>query len=95
MSSRGIDAGVAEYDCRIAARARIEAPPLGRLRIVFDRAGHHVLGTHALAAAAADLMEGAALAVRNDMHLEELATTIHPHPTPTEAFGLTVQLALR
>ena len=93
--TRGIDAGVAEYNYRIDARAQIDAAPLGRLRIVFNRADHRILGVHVMADGAADLMGEAALAVRTGMRLEQLATTIHPHPTLTEAFGLTARMALR
>ena len=39
-------------------------------------------------------MGEAALAVRNGLTLEQIAASIHPHPTLTEAFGLTALSAL-
>ena len=43
---------------------------------------------HALVEGAADLMGEAALAVRQGLRVDDLASAIHPHPTLTEAFGL-------
>ncbi len=90
----GMDVGVAEYDYRIDARAQIAGEALGRLRIVFDRHDHRIVGIHALIEGAADLMGEAALAVRNGMTLEQMTASIHPHPTLTEAFGVAARAAL-
>ncbi|MFY2861145.1 hypothetical protein ACOJVU_15610 [Mycobacterium sp. THU-M104] len=67
---------------------------LGRLRIVYRRDGRRIVGIHALVEGAADLMGEAALAVRNGLTLEQMAASIHPHPTLTEAFGLATRTAL-
>jgi dihydrolipoamide dehydrogenase len=85
---------VAEYDYRIDARAQITGDMLGRLRIVYRSDDHVILGIHVLAEGAADLMGEAALAVRNGLTLEQMAASIHPHPTLTEAFGITALSAL-
>jgi dihydrolipoamide dehydrogenase len=85
---------VAEYDYRIDARAQITGETLGRLRIVYRDDDHRILGIHVLAEGAADLMGEAALGGRNGLTLEQMATSIHPHPTLTEAFGLTALSAL-
>ncbi|WP_417808164.1 dihydrolipoyl dehydrogenase family protein [Thioclava sp.] len=86
--------GVAEYDYRIDARAQITGDTLGRLRIVYRIEDHRILGIHVLAEGAADLMGEAALAVRNALTLEQMGASIHPHPTLTEAFGITALSAL-
>ena len=85
---------VAEYDYRIDARAQISGETLGRLRIVYREDDQRIVGVHVLAEGAADLMGEAALAVRNGLTLEQIAASIHPHPTLTEAFGLTALSAL-
>lgn len=90
----GMEVGVAEYDYRIDARAQIGGEPLGRLRIVYRKEDHRIIGVHALVEGAADLMGEAALAVRNGLTLEQLAASIHPHPTLAEAFGLAARAAL-
>ncbi|OIQ71567.1 dihydrolipoyl dehydrogenase [mine drainage metagenome] len=92
--AKGIEVSVIEYDYRIDARAQIAGETIGRLRLVYRSDDHRILGIHVLVEGAADLMGEAALAVCNGLTLEQLAAAIHPHPTLTEAFGLTAQLAL-
>lgn len=87
-SAAGEDVDITEYDYRIDARAQISADADGYLRIVYRRQDHRIVGIHALVEGAADLMGEAALAVRHNLTLEQLATAIHPHPTLTEAFGI-------
>lgn len=84
----GEEVGIAEYDYRVDARAQISSDASGRLRMVYRRKDRRIVGIHVLVEGAADLMGEAALAVRRGLSLEELAATIHPHPTLTEAFGL-------
>ena len=84
----GHDVAVTEYDYRIDARAQISGESLGRLRIIYRRDDRRIVGVHALVEGAADIMGEAAIAVRNGLTLEQLAASIHPHPTLTEAFGL-------
>jgi dihydrolipoamide dehydrogenase len=84
----GHDVAVTEYDYRVDARAQISGEPFGRLRIVYRTEDRRIVGVHALVEGAADLMGEAAIAVRNGLTLEQLAASIHPHPTLTEAFGL-------
>ncbi len=86
--SAGLDVSVAEYDYQADARAQIGAEAFGRLRVVYERASRRIVGIHALVDGAADLMGEAALAVRQGLRVDDLASAIHPHPTLTEAFGL-------
>ena len=90
----GMEVAVAEYDYRGDARAQIADETLGRLRIIYRAEDHRIVGVHALAEGAADLMGEAALAVRNGLTLEQLAASIHPHPTLTEAFAQAARTAL-
>ncbi|AOV18290.1 hypothetical protein BJI67_15560 [Acidihalobacter aeolianus] len=85
----GLDVTVAEYDYRIDARAQISGDAFGRLRLVYRKDDRRVVGIHALVEGAADLMGEAELIVRHGLTLEQVAEAIHPHPTLTEAFGLT------
>ena len=84
----GLDVAVAEYDYRIDARAQISGDAFGRVRIVHRLDDRRVVGIHALVEGAADLMGEAALVVRHGLTIDQIAETIHPHPTLTEAFGL-------
>ncbi|PCH69583.1 MAG: pyruvate dehydrogenase, partial [Rhodobacteraceae bacterium] len=90
----GLDVAVAEYDYRIDARAQISGEAEGLARIVYQRKDLRIVGIHVLVAGAAGLIGEAALAVANGVTLPQLAATIHPHPTLSEAFGLAARAAL-
>jgi dihydrolipoamide dehydrogenase len=90
--AEGIDVAVAEYDYAADARAQISGETEGMLRIVYRRSDRTVLGIHVLVEGAADLMGEAALAVSAHATLSQIASAIHPHPTLSEAFGLTARL---
>ena len=53
----------------------------GFFQIVADGEGHRILGVQIIGAEASDLVSEAAVAIRNGLTLEELAETVHPHPT--------------
>lgn len=90
----GLDVTVAEYDYQVDARSQITGDAFGRLRIVYRQDNLRIVGIHALVEGAADLMGEAALAIRHGLTLNQMASAIHPHPTLTEAFGLTALNAL-
>lgn len=56
----------------------------GFVKIVADAASHEVLGMHILGPHASDLIMEGALAIRQHLTSDALATTIHPHPTLSE-----------
>lgn len=89
-----LDYGVARYDYRVDARSQIQGSAEGQLKILFDRASHVILGVHVLAEDAGPLMGEAALLVGSGMRLQELAGSVHPHPTLTESFVLAARAAL-
>lgn len=91
----GLEVGTVEYDYRMDARAQIGGDAEGLLRLVFRADDRRIVGIHAFVEGAADLMGEAAAIVRNGLTLEEVAASIHPHPTLTEAFGLAAAAALR
>jgi len=82
----GLDVAVAEYDYRGDARAQISGDADGLLRIVYQKTDRRIVGVHALIEGAADLMGEAAVAIASRLTLPQLANTIHPHPTLSEAF---------
>ena len=57
----------------------------GMVKIIAGTKYGEILGVHILAPRATDLIAEAALAIRLEATLEELADTIHCHPTVTEA----------
>ncbi|MFP5519953.1 MAG: dihydrolipoyl dehydrogenase [Bdellovibrionia bacterium] len=53
----------------------------GFVKIIADKASHVVLGVHIVGPEASNLISEAALAIEMGARLEDLALTIHPHPT--------------
>ena len=69
-----------------SARARTLGAPAGYTEVVADAAGT-VLGVHLVGAHVSELAGEAALAVELAATVEDLAATIHPHPTMSEALA--------
>jgi dihydrolipoamide dehydrogenase len=57
----------------------------GFVKVVTDAEQHRVLGIHVVGPAASDLISEAALALETHASAEDLALTVHPHPTLGEA----------
>lgn len=66
----------------------------GFTKIVADSITHEILGVFVVGAHASDLISEAALAVTHHLKLEDLAETIHPHPTLSEALMEAAHAAL-
>ena len=58
----------------------------GMVKIVSDEQYDEVLGVHMVGGPATDMIAEGGLALRLEATLEELISTIHPHPTVSEAF---------
>ena len=85
---RGWKVAVAEYDYRVDARAQISFGGVGLVRLVYREDDGVIVGVHALVENASELMGEAAAIVRNGLTLQDVALSIHPHPTLTEGFRL-------
>ena len=57
----------------------------GFAKIVANRNTHEILGVHIVGPSAAELIAEAVLAKRNELTVDELADTMHAHPTFSEA----------
>ena len=70
----------------LALRVRIKEPIFGGLvKIIADRKYGEVLGVCILGPHATDLINEAALAIQMEATFEEMAHTIHAHPTIAES----------
>jgi dihydrolipoamide dehydrogenase len=58
--------------------------PEGFFQVVARASDHRLLGAQIIGAEASDLISEAAVAVRNGLTLDQIAETIHPHPTLPE-----------
>jgi mercuric reductase len=101
LASAGLteaDAVAAGYDCdcRILGldnvpRARVEHDTRGAIKLIADRQTGKVLGVHALAAGAGDLVLAGVYAIKFGLTIDDLASTWTPYLTMSEALRLVAQ----
>ena len=82
----GIDIRVGMFPFRANGRAMTLDRDDGFVRVIARADNHLVLGIQATGAGIAELASGFALAIEMGARLEDIADTIHAHPTQGEAF---------
>lgn len=88
----GHDPVTAKFPFAALGRARTFGDTEGFVKIVAGREYGEVLGAHIFGPSASDLISEAALAITLEATLDELADTIHAHPTLSE-IGMEAALA--
>jgi len=81
---RGIEVSVHKVRLGQIGRALTMGETFGLAKVVYESSGGKVLGFHALAPHASELLAEIALAIRSGLSVEDIAGTIHPHPTLSE-----------
>ena len=81
----GKDIRVARFPYLASGMARAYGDPEGEVKLIAETECGEVLGAMVIGQHAADVIQEIALAIRNELTVEELAGTIHPHPTFGEA----------
>ncbi|HWO56464.1 MAG TPA: dihydrolipoyl dehydrogenase [bacterium] len=81
----GHDVAVGKFPVSVLGRSVATTTNEGLVKIVADRKTDRILGVHIVAPTAGDLIAEAALAIEMDATPEDLAATIHVHPTFSEA----------
>ncbi len=82
---RGFDVKVGRLPFPNLAKPRIVGQDFGLVKVVADGRYDEVLGVHMVGPHATDLIAEACLGLRLETTVEEIARTIHPHPTLSEA----------
>jgi len=82
---RGYDVRVGTFPFFVLGRAKMAAETEGFVKIVADKKYDEVLGVHMIGPRATELVAEATLALRLECTVEELISTIHAHPTFSEA----------
>ncbi|WP_461215389.1 dihydrolipoyl dehydrogenase [Lacticaseibacillus sp. GG6-2] len=90
---QGIDAKAAKFPFAANGRAISLDQTDGFVRLVTNPAGT-VIGAQVAGPGASDLISELAVAVESSLNVEDLALTIHPHPTLGEAISDGAELAL-
>ena len=82
--AKGIDYKVGKFPMSANGKALILNGGEGLVKIIAGREYGEVLGMHIIGPRATDLICEGALAIGSELTLDELAATIHSHPTVTE-----------
>jgi dihydrolipoamide dehydrogenase len=86
-AEQGYDVAVGSFRWTASGRAVTMGQTLGLTKIVFDAATERVLGVGIAGRGAEDLIAQGALAVEMGAVADDLALTVHPHPTLSETVG--------
>ncbi|QFI67762.1 dihydrolipoyl dehydrogenase [Sinorhizobium alkalisoli] len=82
----GIEVRIGQFPFQANGRAMTTLAEDGFVRVVARADNHLVLGIHAVGHAVSELSAAFALAIEMGARLEDVAGTIHAHPTQSEAF---------
>ena len=80
----GIDYKIGKFPMSANGKALILNGGEGLVKIIAGKECGEVLGMHIIGPRATDLIAEGALAIRGEMTLDEIISTIHSHPTVTE-----------
>ncbi|HAH05853.1 MAG TPA: dihydrolipoyl dehydrogenase [Elusimicrobia bacterium] len=92
--ARGADVLVGRFPFSANGRAQTMREAEGFVKVVGDKADARLLGVGIVGPDASDLIGEAALALRMKATLRDLAETVHPHPTLSEALMEAAEAAL-
>jgi dihydrolipoyl dehydrogenase len=82
---KGYEAASGKFPFAAIARPATQLQTEGYVKFIFDKESKQVLGCHIIGAGASDLIAEAALAIEMGSSVEDIALTVHAHPTLPEA----------
>ena len=85
LKGDGVDYKIGTYPFAANSRARAVGDTTGMVKILADNQSDRILGVHILGASASELISEAVLAMEFDASSEDIARTIHAHPSLSEA----------
>jgi dihydrolipoamide dehydrogenase len=92
-SERGVEVETARFSWAASGRALGIGRPDGLTKLVFDPATRRLLGAGIVGPNAGELVAEVALALESGADVQDVALTIHPHPTLSETVGLAAEVA--
>ena len=81
----GIDFQVGSFPFAASGRAKAKGDTGGLVKVIRDRANDRMVGAHLIGPSASELLAQSVLAMEFDATIEDIAHTIHAHPTLSEA----------
>jgi len=82
---QGIDFQVGSFPFAASGRAKAKGDTGGLVKIIRDTATDRMIGAHMIGPSASELLAQSVLALEFDATIEDIAHTIHAHPTLSEA----------
>lgn len=89
---QNIDYGVGVYPWAALGRSLCLGRDEGLTKMIFDNQTHRVIGAGIVGPRAGDLIAEVALAIEMGCEAEDIALTIHAHPTLSETIGLATEV---
>ena len=90
----GFELLIAKFPFGASGRAVAINEPEGFVRIIADKKTQRVLGVQIIGPEASDLISEAVLAIEMNAYLDDIALSVHPHPTLGEAVMEAAKLAI-
>lgn len=84
--ARGVEIITGRFPFSASGRAQAGRDAEGFVKVIAEKESHKIIGTGIVGPSASDLISEACLAVKVGATIEDVADTIHPHPTLPEAF---------
>ena len=91
---KGMNVTVGVFPYAANGRALSVAEPEGMVKLISDAKTGMLLGCHIVGAEASNLIAEATLAIEMGAHVEDLALTVHAHPTLPETIMEAAEVAL-
>ena len=82
--ARGIEAVTKKYIMSANGKSILSQQERGFIKVVADSDSHRILGAQMMCARATDIISQFAVAIANELTLEDMAKVIFPHPTFSE-----------
>ena len=82
---QGIDFQVGSFPFAASGRAKAKGDTGGLVKIIRDKSNDRIVGAHLIGPSASELLAQSVLAMEFDATVEDIAHTIHAHPTLSEA----------
>lgn len=85
LKSEGVDYQVGSFPFAASGRAKAKGDTVGMVKILRDKSNDRLVGAHLIGPSASELLGQSVLAMEFDATIEDIAHTIHAHPTLSEA----------
>jgi len=93
LKAAGIDYEKGAFPWAASGRALSVGADAGMTKVLFDKSTHRMLGAGIVGKNAGELIAETALAVEMGAEMEDIALTIHPHPTLSETINFATEVA--